>query len=384
MTLTCFLGRCFPFQRCEYRKCWKNKRKWLKGRLRQTEKRKRKNKCHDEKRQHLTCFAARRVGRARKARAKTRHRLLAQKHRFSRQLYWVNGKGMNPTKRWDGMNKTLTLGQNIEPPDRNGNVFHREECRKVKRRHEHDGCKHVHNPFDLFQKPFPMFRGGAAGSAAANRRRQEAELLNGLKQLLSNLNQHQDDDDRTDTRQRGRSPSAEWNRNQWKRNDTPRSAPKPPEREKSPKRGKGKGNGGLRVVSFKNDQDANLVAALKALTLEAETGGANLITKLKQIVLDFSEHDDSLNSRGPRNNVGPKPALQKPNESMRPQSVTQNNPRRNWYKLDPAWWTKAHAAPKSVRDKLDSGEAPQGTVVFVATEEAQLWLNSMKSNMRWL
>ena len=114
MTLTCFLGKCFPFQRCEYLKCWKNRRKRLKRRLRQTEKRKRKNKCHDEKRPHLTCFAARQVGRARKARAKTRHRLLGQKLRFSSSIGWTVKVRILPR---DGMEwtKPLPYGKTLNP-----------------------------------------------------------------------------------------------------------------------------------------------------------------------------------------------------------------------------------------------------------------------------
>ena len=195
----------------------------------------------------------------------------------------MNGKGTNPTKRWDGMNKTLTLWQNTEPPNRNGNVFHREECRKVRRRREHDGCKHVHNPFDLFQKPFPMFRGGAAGSAATNRRRQEAELLNGPKQLLSNLNQHQ----MMMTEPIPVREDAALPRNGIGISGKETILPAVPPNLLNVKSLRKEAREKEMEAPFKNDQDANLVAALKALILEAETGGGKLDHQIETTCFGF-------------------------------------------------------------------------------------------------
>ena len=91
----------------------------------------------------------------------------------------------------------------------------------------------------LCKKPFKglmsvglvMFRGGAAGAAATKRRRQESFLVDGLKKLLSSLNDFNDDNEspqhrgRPSVRQettyrdvspasslsnRSRSPSPEW------------------------------------------------------------------------------------------------------------------------------------------------------------------------------
>jgi hypothetical protein len=146
------------------------------------------------------------------------------------------------------------------------------------------------------QSNSPMFRGGAGGSATTARKRQEKMLLEGLKSLLSNL----DESTTTDAAPRSQSPNPPAQR----------------QRGRSPERkGKGKGKGKdhqdpanrperSRSASPKHvtfQEDNSLLAQLKALVMKCDVHGeGSLLQDLKTLVLRFSQNNGPANKGEPK------------------------------------------------------------------------------------
>ena len=204
------------------------------------------------------------------------------------------------------------------------------------------------------------FSGGAGGSAASNRIRQEKELLEGLKQLLGGLNSQ------GRGRERSRSPS-----------------PHPPPRSRSPSpgwitkgKGKKKGNGktqtktktaedpsspGPRRVTWENDSlDQNsLLAELKALILQTEVHrgtGPSLISELQKLVSKYSTPSAEV----PPNNFG-----------KRTVAPWNSNPKKEnsshlIIKPCPQWWPKI-TTQKEFVEALDLGEIPKESAAVIGT-----------------
>ena len=222
---------------------------------------------------------------------------------------------------------------------------------------------------------FVNFRGGAAGSAATHRRSAEKNLLQGLKDLLSNL-------DTPPGSPRGRQNARSFDQKETPRDDSPGWEVKG--RGKRVKRGKGKGNGQRprlgpetsyresrpRTVTFEQDSDNSLIARLKALILEHETHrSGNLVTKLKRLISEQTSLDVSQNSHmnTPVKGTGKTKASIVSKPAQRPSAAHKTpTPVHAWPKLDPGWWTKAHIGAKQLIDTLDVGKSPNATVACVS------------------
>ena len=146
-TVTCWLGGCY--RRPKRRKLGSEKQK--KKKLRTPSVRGHtKTKFKD-----FACFQCRKAGTSRKKRPKTKYRRRTQSIINHRMKYWASGRGF-PLKRRFGLASPL-WGLPNKPAKLLGSC----------------GCH-----------PSLSFRGGAAGSAASKRRKQDKNLLEGLKQLL--------------------------------------------------------------------------------------------------------------------------------------------------------------------------------------------------------
>ena len=199
------------------------------------------------------------------------------------------------------------------------------------------------------------FSGGAGGSAASNRIRQERELLEGLKQLLGGLN------GQGRGRERSRSTS-----------------PQPPSRSRSPSpgwrtkgEGKKKGNGktqtktktaeepspsGPRRVTWEQD---GLLAELKALVLQAEVHrgtGPSLISELQKLVSKYAIET----AEPPPNSSGTK--------TVAPWNGNPKKENSSQTLIKPCsqWWPKI-TTQKEFVDALDLGEIPKESAAVIGT-----------------
>ena len=221
------------------------------------------------------------------------------------------------------------------------------------------GTQHV--PKD-FQVAFPAglpFHAGAGGSATTARKRKEDQLLKGLQQLLSSIEDSPEEPDRS------RSPSPGW-----------QVKGKGKERGRSPTKRKGKGKGGSapalspekplrgrssspKHVTF---QEGNgLLGQLKALVLEAEVNGeGNLFQRLKHLVMSFSPPIP-----GPKRRPKPDPKVVRDKPKHEATEATAKETPKGMVpriKLDHTWWNESLTSLKRLYEALDVAEEPGGTL----------------------
>ena len=230
------------------------------------------------------------------------------------------------------------------------------------------------------------FRGGAAGAAKTSRKRQESLLLNGLRDLLLQVGQGEQEEvseqpslhrrpspargrgrggERDRSPQRSRSPSPGWIvKGKGKRIGKPTdSINKPPVAFDSTKPGGKKGKGGSVATAEKRVQflekpqnqvggGATLLAQLKALVLEADMHGCHdLVPRLSGLVQTFTKE--------PEERTPPKAPAE-----PRPRSQRQAD-----HKIDKAWWPQGLVPFKKVCEALDAGEEPAGEITLAGFEQ---------------
>ena len=219
--------------------------------------------------------------------------------------------------------------------------------------------------------PFRNFHGGAGGSAATARKRNDKQLLEGLRQLLQtcdnpsdNSRGRQNRDGRSGDRSRSPSPAQDTSWVQVAKGGKPR------------KRGKGKGAGEFvsnnnfqstpsspRRVTFdtehtKDDGNKTLLAQLRALIMEAEVDqGFNLRQGLLKLVNQQS---------------GPKNQPESKDRSVTwPKPKTAPTPARQHLHVHQQWWSGAQVSPKKALDKLEQGEVPEGNLIVATWQDCE-------------
>lgn len=185
----------------------------------------------------------------------------------------------------------------------------------------------------------PFFHAGAGGAAATTRKRQENQLLQGLRELLTAV--------------------------------TPEPSQPPVNTDDTwvtvVRRGSGKGKGKGKVVSTPNkDVQPSLLEALKDLVRNAENGQAG---SLLQMVQTYTSPQ-------------PKPR-QVAQESMRntgrwisdqPKIATRlvGQPKggsSSWVKVDKIWWKKDIDSFAAASSTIDEGENPSGSLVVASWQQ---------------
>lgn len=234
----------------------------------------------------FVCFTCRLAGRVRAPRARNRHRRLAWSLRSRRLGFWSLGKGFRP--RLKSHTRSLVRFGLRRPPGggSQGSV-------------------------DTVLSPL-FFHGWAAGSEATRRRRQEKHLLEGLKDLLANLDSCPSDSEfpspahsprgrsvHTDPSPNGRDVSPGWIQVNYRKKNgkgrvrqgvasghVPNTPPesKPASILKQPDKPK--------KVTFQTSE-SSLLAQLKELIRECDNSGpGNLLSGLQRLVSQFSSASD--------------------------------------------------------------------------------------------
>ena len=319
------------------------------------------------------CFqTCRWAGCMRQPHARLKNRRIARTLRARRLFFWLQGKHFA---------KTGWLQ----------NEMRRKFCGSVR---EGSFASQANVVQKAFQRPhvsrLVMFRGGAAGAAATKRRRQESFLVDGLKKLLSSLNDFNDDNEspqhrgRPSVRQettyrdvspasslsnRSRSPSPEWQVKGKKNKGAKGSGlgKAPSASSASNAGGKGKGPAPLssqRKVHFEENgqtKDSSLIAQLKAIVLAAETHGTgDLINQLRALVQRWSEAE----IKTPSQPTG-RPKNAQPKSHASPRGPKSNS----WPTVCKNWWKGDIARPTQVSNALESGEEPSGSLVVSSIEQ---------------
>ena len=213
------------------------------------------------------------------------------------------------------------------------------------------------------------FRGGAGASAASARKRQETQLLAGLKQLLGQINQSEEE---KSPNNRSRSPSPGWETKGSRRGRSPG------------RKGKGKGKGDGMVSHVDTHQttkrqdsprskspkhvrfqgDDSLLAQLKALVLNSEIhGDGQLLNGLVALVNKFSNHQDTVPKCEP-----PRKVLENKPKQIRNDYApkTPGKTKRDRIVLAKNWWPEPITPNATIMDALEMGLAPQGNLTVAS------------------
>eukprot|EP00435_Cladocopium_sp_Y103_P012190 s886_g3.t1 len=233
-----------------------------------------------------------------------------------------------------------------------------------------------------------FFKGGAGASRATGRRRQEkvSILLQGLRDLLANLDTAESDSendqgDFSANSPRGR-PAFSPPTSETSRRDEPPGWQEVPSKKTRNTNGKGKGTTADRLksrlkagpgplesrkVTFARDENP-LLAQLKALVLEFETGSkGNLLSKLRQLVDRFGQEKPPPKVAAPK---GGKPVP--PDKGGRTVSFAPLRPQvvAMLPKLDATWWKTGQMTSRQLSDALDQGTKPTGNLACVTAKDA--------------
>lgn len=225
-----------------------------------------------------------------------------------------------------------------------------------------------------------FFQGGAAGSAVTKRKQSEKFLLDGLKQLLSQIGTSNE----TETT-RGRSPSrGETISGFANGSQSPRGRSRSPSpgwtlkgNRKGKSKDKGKGHGlrptspspdtrRVQFVEERKEQGSSLIAQLKALVLAAETNDTkDLLAQLKKLVERFSENE-SPNGQQQRQQVNPKQCSRGPvcpPKNQQQDKTTQKPKNSNPPRIDRTWWKDGIHGLKKLTESLEQGEICEGGTI---------------------
>ncbi len=374
LMFTCWLGKC-----CDLKvRLGNQKRKRLKSR--QTWRKKGKQMSHvvrpggPNRHEGALAWAGRKVGQQRVKKPRLKHRYCAQILRVRYFKAWLLGRSPCAQKK--------ALGKRAQT--RNGARQSLGLYRGVDLNQFEDNLNlDDRSVFQISRS----FRGGAAGAAKTNRKRQESLLLSGLRDLLLQVGQGDEEEVSEQTNlhrsaspsrgrgrgrvrsrspQRSRSPSPGWVvKGKGKRQRKSTDPTKPPVTGDITKPVDRKGKGGSAVSAPKKVQfsekpqsqagEATLLAQLKALVLEADTHGCHdLVPRLGRLVQTFTKETAQRSA----------PQLTKVQTDPRPR-----NQKQSVLRIDKSWWAQGLVPLKKVCEALDAGEEPPGDITLASFEQ---------------